>query len=140
MKQPALIIALLQSFQPGINDTSGRVPKKPRKDVYVILYLSNNQQANLAYFQRPESGDEWLSRLSFLSEILSSQKLPGSSDLVSALLDTLNRIVSASNPAQAETIYTVQIVMACLESSVSQIEVTYTLFCSSSVYLTPQLV
>ena len=134
------MIALLRFFQLGVNDGGGRVPKKPRKNVYVILYPSKHQHANLAYSQRLESGDEWLSQLSFLAEILSLQKSPDSSDLTSALLDTLNWIVAVSNPVQAETIYTVQIVMACLESSVSQIEVTYTLFSSSSVYLMPQLV
>ncbi|KAL5525140.1 UTP10 [Sanghuangporus sanghuang] len=104
VKKPALVIGLLQSLQPDIKDASERTPKKPRKEA------------------PSEAENDSLSRLSFLAEVLSAQKLPASIDLVSALLDTLNRIMTSCNPAQPDVIYVVQLTLACLESSISHIE------------------
>ena len=73
---------------------------------------------------RPSSDSEGtsLSRLAFLAEILSSRNLSSSIDLISALLDTLSRVAS-STTARADVIYVQQLLMTCLEASVSQIQV-----------------
>ncbi|KAL5520451.1 hypothetical protein ACEPAG_9675 [Sanghuangporus baumii] len=104
VKKPALVIGLLQSLQPDVRDASERTSKKPRKEA------------------SSEAENDSLFRLAFLTEVLSAQKLPGSIDLVSALLDTLNRIMTSCNPVQPDVIYVVQLIMACLESSISHIE------------------
>ncbi|EJD05052.1 uncharacterized protein FOMMEDRAFT_105292 [Fomitiporia mediterranea MF3/22] len=104
VKKPNLMISLLQSLQPDVKDTSDRVRKRAKTD-------------------EPSSDSEStsLSRLAFLAEILSSQKLPGSLDLVSALLDALSRVAS-STAARADIIYAQQLLMTCLESAVSHIQ------------------
>ncbi|KAI5117129.1 hypothetical protein M0805_007713 [Coniferiporia weirii] len=105
IKQPALIKALLQSTQPDAKESNEHVSKRAKTDTT----SSGPEKNQLAY-------------LAFLAEVLSSQALPGSLELVSGLLDTLSRLLTTSAPIQADLIYVEQLLMSCVESSASQIK------------------
>jgi U3 small nucleolar RNA-associated protein 10 len=79
------------------------------------------------FFYRAASEDiTALSRLSLVLEILVSQTLPGSLEIVSGCLEALNRVISSSlDTADSNVVYIEQLLMSCLESSASQIKVCY---------------
>ncbi|KAF8797612.1 hypothetical protein BYT27DRAFT_7204423 [Phlegmacium glaucopus] len=68
-----------------------------------------------------ESSDDTLPRLSLLVEILGTKSLPGSLDLISCLLDTLNKVVQSFPSAQADVSYIEQLLMSAVESVASKI-------------------
>ncbi|KAH8112066.1 hypothetical protein DFH11DRAFT_1788270 [Phellopilus nigrolimitatus] len=105
VKQPALVTALLQALQPNVGTLNRRASKRAKTDI-------------------PPSDPEKsaASHLALLAEVLSSQVLPGSLELVSGLLDTLSRIVATSAPVQADLIYVEQLLMSSIDSSASQIK------------------
>jgi U3 small nucleolar RNA-associated protein 10 len=59
----------------------------------------------------------------FFVEVLEARPLPGSLDLISHLLETLNRVVQSVSPAQADVSYIEQLLMSTIESSASKIKV-----------------
>ncbi|THH02630.1 hypothetical protein EW145_g6726 [Phellinidium pouzarii] len=104
IKQSALIKALLQSVQPAARESEERASKRAKTDM------------------RDSESSSILDCLTFLAEVLASQALPGSLEVVSGLLETLNRLLAISAPAQADMIYVEQLLMACVESAASQIK------------------
>lgn len=56
-------------------------------------------------------------------EVLSTRQLPGSYELVSALLEILGRVASLRDIAQSEISYLQQLIMAAVEASALQIKV-----------------
>ena len=56
-------------------------------------------------------------------EGLSTRQLPGSYELVSALLEILGRVASLRDIAQSEISYLQQLIMAAVEASALQIKV-----------------
>ena len=56
-------------------------------------------------------------------EVLSTQQLPGSYELVSALLEILGRVASLQGIAQSEISYLQQLIMTAVEASALQIKV-----------------
>lgn len=56
-------------------------------------------------------------------EILGTKSLPGSLDLVSHLLETLNRVVQSISPNQADVSYVEQLLMSAVDSAASKIVV-----------------
>ena len=69
-----------------------------------------------------------LSKLTFLAEVMSAQELPGSLDLISALLDSLARILGSVATTRPELIYIEQLFMTCIDSVASQIKVRHFAF------------
>ncbi|PPR01672.1 hypothetical protein CVT24_001501 [Panaeolus cyanescens] len=98
----SLIILLLDSLSPSGPTTSPRVKRV------------KTQEAS-----EPENND--LSRLTLLAEVLGSKSLPGSLDLVSRLLETLNKVIQAFPSTQADVAYIEQLFMSAIESSTSKI-------------------
>lgn len=81
------------------------------------------------------SSSDTLPRLSLLVEILGTKSLPGSLDLISCLLDTLNKVVQSLPPAQADVNYIEQLLMSAMESVSSKITVYCMYSCSNHVHL-----
>ena len=61
--------------------------------------------------------------LTFFLEALSSQKLPGSVDLLSSLSEMLGGLTSATGIAQGDLVYCEQLLMSCMDSLASHIDV-----------------
>jgi U3 small nucleolar RNA-associated protein 10 len=70
------------------------------------------------------------SELSLLVEVLVSQSLPGSLDLISSILETLNHIVQNASAAQADVSYIEQLLMSAVENVAEKITVKTLLVCS----------
>lgn len=62
--------------------------------------------------------------LTFLAEILGSRPLPGSLDLVSCLLETLNKVVHDTSSSAADKTYVEQLLMSALENAAVNIPVS----------------
>lgn len=60
-----------------------------------------------------------------LMEILNSQKLDGSIELISCLLETLNLLASTENAVQSDLSYLEQLLMSVIEKSATQIQACY---------------
>jgi U3 small nucleolar RNA-associated protein 10 len=69
------------------------------------------------------SSEESLPRLTLLAEILGIKSLPGSLELTTHLLQTLNKVVQSLAVAQADVIYIQQLLMSAIESTSSMIKV-----------------
>ncbi|KAJ3515006.1 hypothetical protein NLJ89_g2035 [Agrocybe chaxingu] len=98
-------------------------------DVSLIMHLldvlspvgpSSNPRATKRAKTLEIPGDS-LPRLSLLVEILGTKSLPGSLDLISRLLDTLNQVVQSLPPAQADVSYIEQLLMSAIESAASKV-------------------
>lgn len=66
--------------------------------------------------------------LTVFLEALASQELPGSLELVSALLEVLGRVAGLQDVAQSEISYLEQLLMTAIESSALQIKAS-TIIC-----------
>ncbi|KAF8154101.1 hypothetical protein B0H34DRAFT_800000 [Crassisporium funariophilum] len=95
-----LMVYLLGSLAPAAASASPRASKRVKTN---------------------ETSDDTLPRLSLLAEILGTKSLPGSLDLIAQLLDTLNKVVQAFPPAQADVSYIEQLLMSAVESAASKI-------------------
>lgn len=62
--------------------------------------------------------------LTLLAEILSASPLPGSLDLISRLLDTLNNVLHYEPPAQGDKSYVEQLLMSAVESAANKVVVS----------------
>ncbi len=65
--------------------------------------------------------DDTITELSFLAEILGTKSLPGSLDLVSALLDTLSKLIQRESTSQADVNYVDQMLMSAIDNAASNI-------------------
>ena len=65
----------------------------------------------------------WLADLTVLAEVLSKQRLAGSYELVSALLEVLGRMASIQDVSHAEIRYIEQLLMSAIESTALRINV-----------------
>jgi U3 small nucleolar RNA-associated protein 10 len=64
-----------------------------------------------------DSGPEdIMSRLSMLSEVLASRSLPGSLDLISHLLETLNKVMQSVASPQADVTFVEQSLISAIEN------------------------
>ncbi|KAG5637085.1 hypothetical protein H0H81_005818 [Sphagnurus paluster] len=95
-----LIVHILDSLQPATNINAPRASKRPKTS-----YTSDDQ----------------IPRLSLFVEVLGARSLPGSLDLVSHLLETLNRVLQSIPCAQAEVSYIEQLLMSAIENAASKI-------------------
>jgi len=61
--------------------------------------------------------------LTILAEVLGTTDIPGSIDLISRLLETLNKVIRSEGMGQSDTSYVCQMLMSAVERSASQITV-----------------
>jgi len=79
-----------------------------------------------------------LSELTLFAEILGSNPLPGSLELVSALLETLSKLLQIPPTSQADVNYAEQMLMSAIDNAASNISVCSTsraLWCQPLKYL-----
>ncbi|KAF9468309.1 hypothetical protein BDZ94DRAFT_1246474 [Collybia nuda] len=100
IQDTTLIVQLLNSLQPNFTGTPSRASKR----------------AKLA-----DTVDDSHQRLSLLTEVLGTRSLPGSLDLISHLLETLNRVIQSVSPAQADINYIQQLLMSAIENVANKI-------------------
>ncbi|THH26927.1 hypothetical protein EUX98_g7265 [Antrodiella citrinella] len=93
-----IIVQLLSKLQPT-SDASQRATKRSKIDESI-----------------EETSNDSLSSLSLLAEILGSQKLLGSVELISSLLETLTRVVHDAPPATGDQVFVEQVLMSALEN------------------------
>jgi U3 small nucleolar RNA-associated protein 10 len=98
---------LLTVLQPTVADTTRRASKRSKFD-------ANQVQEPPASF----------AELSALAEVLSNAPLPGSLEFITALLETLSKVVHTEVMARAESLYVQQRLMAAVERSASKITVS----------------
>ncbi|KAL6308934.1 hypothetical protein BKA93DRAFT_724934 [Sparassis latifolia] len=97
-----LMIRLLVLLQPTAEETGERASKRVRLEDTSPL---NNTSA--------------LPSLCLLAEILASISLPGSLDLMTCLLETLNKVTTHATVLPAEKSYVEQLLMTALDSTIS---------------------
>lgn len=61
-------------------------------------------------------GDNGVSSLSLLGEVLASRKLPGSLELLSRLLETLGKLVQSPESMKGDVAYVEQLLMSAIEN------------------------
>ncbi|KAL4062956.1 hypothetical protein V8B97DRAFT_2026593 [Scleroderma yunnanense] len=103
LKDVALIIHLLTLFQPSYVETETPTGKRAKLD------------------NPPQSTSDKRWPLTILAEVLGTTDIPGSIDLISRLLETLNKVVRSEGLGQSDTSYVCQMLMAAIEKSASQI-------------------
>jgi U3 small nucleolar RNA-associated protein 10 len=116
----SLIAKLLDSLAPSVQASSPRSAKRSKTSEYLpdsSLYIFYPD------FLMRRSSDDSLPRLTLLTEILGSKSLPGSLDLTTRLLETLNKVVQSLPATQADVIYIQQLLMSAIESTSSKIKV-----------------
>ena len=111
LKQAPLICAIIKTFQAAIPENTERTAKRQKADVRPMVDQVDS-----------------LSKLTFLAEVMSAQELPGSLDLISALLESLARILDSVATTRPELIYIEQLFMTCIDSVASQIKVRHFAF------------
>ncbi|KAI0092311.1 armadillo-type protein [Irpex rosettiformis] len=100
--ETAVINHLLLILQPSGRDESQRAAKRARV----------------------ESGDSHdYSSLTTLAEVLGAKPLPGSSELVSTLLDTLSKTINDGSVASADKAYLEQLLLSAIDNVVTNISV-----------------
>ncbi|KAF8630264.1 hypothetical protein AX17_005450 [Amanita inopinata Kibby_2008] len=99
-----LIVHLLSILQPTSIDAGSRASKRPR--------TSDSDPGNN------------LRQLTLLVEVLGTTSLPGSLDLISKLLDTLNRVAQSISPTQADVNYIEQLLISAIENAAEKISET----------------
>ncbi|KAG9310969.1 hypothetical protein JVU11DRAFT_8847 [Chiua virens] len=100
----ALIAHLLARFRPEQVENTTPLSKRAKLD------------------QAPRASElTKLQPLSLLAEVLGTTDIPGSLDLISALLDTLNKVVRSDLWGPSDTSYICQMLMAAIEKSASKV-------------------
>ncbi|TDL26887.1 hypothetical protein BD410DRAFT_763071 [Rickenella mellea] len=110
IQQPSVMVVLLTSFQPSPQDASQRAPKRAKLSA-VNTIANDTETDNLA-------------TLTLLSEILSTQKLPPSMELISCLLETLHRVASLPAASHSELNYIEQLLMSSIASAAEEMKET----------------
>lgn len=62
--------------------------------------------------------------LGLFVEVLGTRSLPGSLDLISNLLETLNRVLQSVTSAQTDINYVEQLLMSAIENAASKVKVS----------------
>lgn len=112
---------MLDSLQPNSIGTSPRASKRAKIAAFVSFFI--HKLHSLIYHICCSTPEDVLPRLSLFVEVLGTRSLPGSLDLISHLLETLNRVVQSVSPAQADVSYVEQLLMSAVENSASKIKV-----------------
>ncbi|KAG6866337.1 hypothetical protein C0991_005804 [Blastosporella zonata] len=96
----SLIVHILGSLQPT-SDGNGQPATKRAKTTF--------------------ASEDTLPRLSLFVEVLAARSLPGSLDLISNLLETLNRVLQSATATQTDASYTEQLLMSAIENAASKV-------------------
>ncbi|KAF8064012.1 hypothetical protein FPV67DRAFT_198389 [Lyophyllum atratum] len=98
------------------------------EDAPLIMHvLDSLQQASKAGAPRAKrakttyASEDALPRLSLFVEVIGTRSLPGSLDLISNLLETLNRVLQSESTAQADMSYVEQLLMSAIENAANKI-------------------
>ncbi|KDQ54552.1 hypothetical protein JAAARDRAFT_135194 [Jaapia argillacea MUCL 33604] len=102
---PSLVVNLLNTLQPAAIPPADRATKRQRVDDSSISGPSSDP----------------LQALTLLAEVISSRPPPASPELISTLLETLNRVTTTEAPLLADKAYTEQLLMSAIEASSSQV-------------------
>ncbi|GLB44223.1 putative U3 small nucleolar RNA-associated protein 10 [Lyophyllum shimeji] len=95
-----LIVHILDSLQPA--STTG-VPRATKR------------------MKTTGTSEDALSRLTLFVEVLGTRSLPGSLDLISHLLETLNRVLQSQSAAQGDVSYVEQLLMSAIENVANKV-------------------
>lgn len=101
--------------------------KRAKLDSYVTINIM--QACRLMDVSRTSHAAEVskLQPLTLLAEVLGTTNVPGSLDLVSTLLETLNKIVRSDHWGPSDTNYVCQMLIAAIEKSASRVMVRISL-------------
>lgn len=122
----SLIARLLVSLQPQPNPDATAPPasKRARVEKYVVVFTSRLSITDLLSHRTARTIiSQELSPLAALAEVIGSQKIVGSLELVSSLLDTLQKVMSNVSPDAADRRFVEQILMSALENVVENFSV-----------------
>lgn len=120
VQETPLIVQLLDSLQPDSAGTPSRASKRAK----LAELASYNLSLSASYWDITSSTlDNGHQRLSLFVEVLGTRSLPGSLDLISHLLETLNRVVQSVSPTQADVSYIEQLLMSAIENAANKITV-----------------
>ncbi|KAH7920221.1 hypothetical protein BV22DRAFT_1199044 [Leucogyrophana mollusca] len=101
-----LIVHLLNYYQPVASSPDGRASKRARFDGEL----------------NDGSAEDGMASLILLAEILASKELPSSLDLISHLLDTLNKIMHQELESPPDISYVSQMLMATVEKVAAKVK------------------
>ena len=106
--------------------------KRAKLDQYVAIMIVPARTDTVS--RTPQVSEiSHLQPLTLLAEVLGTTEIPGSLDLVSNLLETLNRIVRSDVWGPSDTSYVCQMLMAAIEKSASRLTVSIALLWLSSI-------
>lgn len=71
------------------------------------------------------SSDDSFPSLTLLAEVLAASVLPGSLDLISRLLDTLNAVLHYELPTQGDKSFVEQLLMSAIENAAGKVVVSH---------------
>lgn len=74
-----------------------------------------------------------MARLSLLAEVLGSKELPGSLDLLSRLLETLNKVIQSPTSTQTDVAFIEQSLMSAIENAAGKVAVSFASPCPEMV-------
>jgi U3 small nucleolar RNA-associated protein 10 len=117
---------LLMRLQPTTSQVISPAKKRAKLDESVS-YLSGPPVLGHLISDRPASNApsaDFFSSLVLLAEILAASSLPGSLDLISRLLDTLNSVLHYEPPAQGDKSYIEQLLMSAVENAAQNVIVS----------------
>lgn len=92
--------------------------KKPNLRSMFLLPFLYCFQPHALMFSAPEDD---LPALSLFVEVLGTKPLPGSLDLISRLLETLNRVVQSASSTSADMSYIEQLLMSAVENAAEKV-------------------
>jgi U3 small nucleolar RNA-associated protein 10 len=117
---------LLMRLQPTTSQVISPAKKRAKLDESVS-YLSGPPVLGHLISDRPASNApsaDFFYSLVLLAEILAASSLPGSLDLISRLLDTLNSVLHYEPPAQGDKSYIEQLLMSAVENAAQNVIVS----------------
>jgi len=117
---------LLMRLQPTTSQVISPAKKRSKLDESVS-YLYDPPILGHLISDRPASNvpsADFFPSLVLLAEILAASSLPGSLDLISRLLDTLNSVLHYEPPAQGDKSYVEQLLMSAVENAAQNVIVS----------------
>jgi U3 small nucleolar RNA-associated protein 10 len=121
LRDEAVIIRLVTFVRPSASDSTARGSKRTKVDGCVL----SPRKRLAAHFTCSTSfvvpGDDQLSSLILIAEVLSTISLPASLDLISSLLETLSAVAQTASGLEGESAYAQQLLMNTIEAAASPV-------------------
>ena len=116
---------LLVALQPTVGDVSQRAVKRARVErwAFEFRHAMNIKQSSHQLFCSDGNQPDYSSLIA-LAEVLGAKPLPGSSELVSTLLETLAKVINGGSMIPADKIYIEQLLLSAIDNSVTNISVS----------------